>query len=490
MLISLRYDDEMEWDHFRLLQKKRNEIHRLYKFTRPTSGKKGLQIITTIEQTQLSIVNKSTPIFREKIGAYRFLNNEKIRPLELIKSLQNQCSVNCVGQDVIVLQDTTEYNYQHLRRRHKSDSLGVVGNNSDVGYFAHPAICFDASSRLPQGISYCKIWSRDPNRQEKDKWKYKNIPIEDKESYRWIEAVEQTKVVLSQAAHITFISDRESDIYQLLSRAPDERTDLIIRSRDDRKLYDRSGTMTELLNELPHGGNYRIKLQGDYRKQRKKREALLNIKWSEVIIRKPDPIAKSQIDKEFVVLTVVEAREDASTCTDGDNPVHWLLLTTKKVGSFDQACQIIDGYCFRWMIEQFNRITKQKGIDLESSQLETAEGLQRLGILGFNAALKILQLTLAREGTHDEPIGKYFEKEETEVLEILDNELKGTTVKQSNPFPLYTLAWAAWIIARLGGFSGYKSQSPPGPITMKCGLDKFNMIKAGYLIARKNVYKE
>jgi hypothetical protein len=146
-----------------------------------------------------------------------------------------------------------------------------------------------------------------------------------------------------QAAHITFISDRESDIYQLLSRAPDERTDLIIRSRDDRKLYDRPGTMTELLNELPHGGNYRIKLQGDYGKQRKSREALLNIKWSEVIIRKPDPIAKSQIDKEFVILTVVEAREDASTCTDGDNPVHWLLLTTKKVGSFEQACQIIDG---------------------------------------------------------------------------------------------------------------------------------------------------
>jgi hypothetical protein len=469
---------------------KRHELYRFFEFARPTSGKKGLHIASTLAQTQQSIVNKANPTLREKIATYRFLNNEKVSPLELIKSLQNQCRKNCSGLDVIVLQDTTEYNYQHLSRRHKADSLGVVGNNSDVGYFAHPAICFNAANRLPQGISYCKIWSREPQRDDKYQRRYKHLAIEDKESYRWIEAIEQSKVVLSEAAHITFISDRESDIYQLLSRTPDERTDLIIRSRDDRKLYDRNGTMTELLNELPPGGNYRLNLKGDYRKHRRTREALLNIKWSEVNIKKPGPISTSKLDKQFVTLTIVEAREDDSTCTDRDNLVHWILLTTKKVESLEQACQIIDWYCFRWMIEQFNRITKQQGINLESSQLETAEGLQRLGLLGFHAALRILQLTLARDGKQDESIEKYFDPDETEVLEILDDELKGTTSKQSNPFNRLTLAWAAWIIAKLGGFSGYKSQSPPGPITMKCGIDKFNMIKIGYLIARKNVYKE
>jgi hypothetical protein len=468
---------------------KSHEIYRLYESTRPASGKKGLKIVNTIEQTQHSIVNKANPVFREKIAAYRFLNNNKISNVHLIESLQNQCMKNCNGLHVIVLQDTTEYNYQHLWRRHKQGSMGVVGNNSDVGYFAHPAVCFDALTRLPLGLSYCKIWSRERDREDNCQYR-KILPIEKKESYRWIDAIEQTKFVLSGAEHLTFISDRESDIYQLLSRTPDDKTDLIIRSRDDRKLHDRPGTMHELLNELPQGGNYRIKLKGDYRRNRSNREALLNIKWLEVNIRKPQPLTKSEIDKQFVTLTVIEAREDASTCKDRENMVHWILLTTKKVADVDQACQIIDWYCFRWMIEQFNRITKQQGIDLESSQLETAEGLQRLGLLGFTAALKILQLTLARDGEHNEPVDKYFDQNETAVLEILDNEFRGTTVKQSNPFVKHTLAWAAWIIARLGGYSGYKSQSPPGPITMKCGLDKFNLIKEGFLLGQKNVYKE
>lgn len=470
-------------------ENKRHEIYRLIESARPSSGKKGLKIVNAIERTQHSIVNKANPIFREKIATYRFLNNDKIRSMQLIESLQNQCKKNCDGRHVIVLQDTTEYNYQHLWRRHKEGSLGVVGNNFDVGYFAHPAICFDALTRLPQGISYCQIWSREREREDTCR-RRKLIPIEEKESYRWIEAVDQTKTRLTGAKHLTFISDRESDIYQLFSRTPDDRTDLIIRSRDDRKLYNRPGTMHELLNELPTGGTCRIRIKGDYRKHRNSREALLNIKWSEVQISKPGQLAKSEIDKKFVTLTVIEAREDASTSTAKDNAIHWILLTTRKVEDLNQACQIIDWYCFRWMIEQFNRITKQQGIDLESSQLETAEGLQRLGLLGFTAALKILQLTLARDGEYNEPVGKYFDPDETEVLKILDNEFKGTTAKQSNPFAKLTLAWAAWIIARLGGYSGYKSQSPPGPITMKCGLDKFNMIREGFLLARRNVYKE
>lgn len=470
-------------------ENKSNGIHRLFQFTRHSSGKKGLRIVNTIAQTQQSIVNKANLIFSEKIATYRFLSNTNMSNPLFVESLQKQCKKNCKGLHVIVLQDTTEYNYQHHYRRHQKDSLGVVGNNFDVGYFAHPAVCFDAATRIPQGISYCQIWSRERERENKCQ-RRKTLPIEEKESYRWIEAIDQTKALLSDSDHLTFISDRESDIYQLLSRTPDERTDLIIRSRDDRNLYDRPGSMYDLLDELPVEGSYRIKLKGDYRRKRRNREALLNIKWAGVQIKRPESLAKSVIDKRFVTVTVIEVREDPSTCPDKSSLVHWILLTTKKVDDLKQVCQIIDWYCFRWMIEQFNRITKQQGIDLESSQLETAQGLQRLGLMGFSAALKVLQLTLARNGEHDEPLYKYFDQNDTEVLNVLDKELKGTTSKQSNPFNKHTLAWAAWIIARLGGYSGYKSQSPPGTITMKGGLDKFNMIKEGFRLGRKDVYKE
>jgi hypothetical protein len=47
------------------------------------------------------------------------------------------------------------------------------------------------------------------------------------------------------------------------------------------------------------------------------------------------------------------------------------------------------------------------------------------------------------------------------------------------------MAWAAWIIARIGGWNGYPSSKPPGPITFKHGLEEFRAIVVGWNL--KNV---
>ena len=112
--------------------------------------------------------------------------------------------------------------------------------------------------------------------------------------------------------------------------------------------------------------------------------------------------------QDYVSLIVVEVKEDPSSCKVGETPIHWLLLTSHAVNDFEQACRIIDWYSFRWQIEQFFRLTKSQGLDLESSQLETGEGLRKLGILGFASALKILQMTLARDGIVNDSVRKYF----------------------------------------------------------------------------------
>jgi len=473
-----------------IVKNKRYGFYQFFNFTRLSSGKKGRKLLTSLQKKHSCIVNRHCPTHRERTAGYRFLNNTRVTEEDLIKALQYQCRQNCDGLHVIGIQDTTEYNYSRHKLRLKEDTLGVVGNNEDTGYFAHVMVAFDALRCLPQGISYCKMWSRPQQRTSLEQRRYKNLPIEDKESYRWLEAADQTKSLLKTARHFTFLSDRESDIYQLWDRVPDAKTDFIIRARGDRPVFDEEATIFEMLNQRPVEGSYTIELKEDKRAKRSKRTALIQVKYMEVAIKKPRATATKEVIKNHVVLRVVEAREMPGNNNPDEALVHWILFTTHAVNDFEQACRIINWYTFRWQIEQFFRLTKSKGIDLESSQLESGEGLKKLGLLGFASALRILQMSLARDGIVNDRVQKYFNPQEVKVLYLLDKELKGTTLKQQNPHRKDTLAWASWVIARLGGYSGYSSQSPPGPLTYKWGLQEFNLINQGFNLAGKDVYKE
>ena len=79
---------------------------------------------------------------------------------------------------------------------------------------------------------------------------------------------------------------------------------------------------------------------------------------------------------------------------------------------------------------------------------------------------------------------KPFDLEQIAVLHALQIQLQGRTLAQQNPHPPDSLGWAAWIIARLGGWTGYKSDKSMGPITMRDGLDRFYGIVDGYRLAK------
>ncbi|MCB0375808.1 MAG: IS4 family transposase, partial [Sinomicrobium sp.] len=105
--------------------------------------------------------------------------------------------------------------------------------------------------------------------------------------------------------------------------------------------------------------------------------------------------------------------------------------------------------------------------------LETYDAILRQTTMVIKAACKVLQLTYARNRPDCQPTSEVFEQQEQQVLQQVNERLQGNTAKQKNPFPQDRLSWASWIIARLGGWKGYQSQKPPGPITMKNGLDRF-----------------
>lgn len=181
-------------------------------------------------------------------------------------------------------------------------------------------------------------------------------------------------------------------------------------------------------------------------------------------------------------MSVVDVRECPETVVGQEEPIHWCLLTTHEIKTTEDALRIVRWYCLRWNIEQLFRTLKKQGLNIESSQVETGDGLIKLAILALHIAVKTMQLTLARSGK-DQSIMTVFNEEECKVLSVVLIKLEGKTEKQKNPYSIERLSWASWIIGRLGGWKGYQSESPPGPITMLRGLKRFQSLLEGYQLA-------
>ena len=184
-----------------------------------------------------------------------------------------------------------------------------------------------------------------------------------------------------------------------------------------------------------------------------------------------------------VALYALDVREIEAPA--GVEPVHWRLLSSAPIDTVATAHQAIADYRRRWHIEQLFRTLKSQGLDLEDSQIKTPHVLHKIAVVALRAAVVCMQLVHARGGADQRPAIAAFETEEVEVLEAIAPTVDGKTDRLKNPFPPRSLPWAAWIIARLGAWSGAKSAKPPGPITMHRGLQCFHAIAHGFRL--KNV---
>lgn len=166
----------------------------------------------------------------------------------------------------------------------------------------------------------------------------------------------------------------------------------------------------------------------------------------------------------------------------GQQPIHWRLLTTHQVVCLEQALQVIRWYTWRWQIEQLFATLKKAGLNLEATQLESITAIERLTVLALSVAVRILQLIQGRDNP-DLPATVAFSLEQQHCLLTIAPTVEGKTQLQQNPYPPDSLAWATWIIARVGGWSGYRSQKPPGINTLIRGLEQFGSTFFGWKLA-------
>ncbi|MBK7885741.1 MAG: IS4 family transposase [Bacteroidetes bacterium] len=408
------------------------------------------------------------------------MDNENVSEAELISSLTKRCKRNVQGKDVLVIQDSSSYGLGHLKESIEEDSgLGLVGNKMGLGFLTHISLVLDAQTEDLLGYSDVQLWHRKEDKSNNTTRIYKQQPIEEKESYKWIKASESSKAILSEAATITIIEDREGDIYDQFCTVPDDRTDLIIRSRSDRKLADGS-SMDETIKKSKSLGQLSIPIIKDLRKQKIARIAQAEIKVCKVELERPHG---KYINKELPKskeLFVVNVQEKSNVKIK--DPIHWRILTTIEVRTGEDAEKIIERYKQRWYIEQLFRLTKKQGFKIEQTQLKNGWGIRKLYLLVLAAALKVMQLYLAYGVEKSQPITNVFDEKEIECLEKIEQKLK-VTEATTNPYSPKVLAWASWIIGRLGGWKGNPNQRPPGPIILLKGVEKFENIYEGWKLA-------
>lgn len=446
------------------------------KFKDKRLDKRANKLSALLYFSRTSSIHGSTLTEAEQKGAYRFLSNKKVEEQVLISACTERSSYLCEGRDVLVLQDTTEVNMDDHHNRLKPESgIGVTGNNEDLGFFLHAGLVLDATEGTALGFSDIQLWHRKKDRKKQDQ---RMLPIEEKESYRWIKACKASKEHLSKAATVTFIEDREGDIYEQFATVPDERTHLIIRNRDNRRLADES-KLHDLLAAQPLAGNYSIELIKDIRKGIESRTAHLEVRFCKVSIAKPRPVRKAGLPDK-IELYAVEVCEKDGPKTD---KVLWRILTTYTVNSYEDALSIVNRYRQRWYIEQLFRLLKNKGFKIESSELETGWAIRKLTVMLLNSALRVMQMLLAYNNDESQPIEQVFNKEEITCLGQINETLQGDAEKAKNKNNPKRLSWATWIIAKLGGWKNHNSKRPPGPIILKTGLDKFNAIFHGWKLA-------
>ncbi len=255
---------------------------------------RGNSIAAEILNKETAVLNQICDTRAELVGTCRFFNNDHVPQLSLVGDAGIRCAELTQGIHVLAIGDTSEINYQH----------------------------------------------------HAGKRNYKKLPIEEKESYRWIASGQKTQELLDQASSITMIYDREADIYEEFVELPDEKTDVIVRSTQNRCLYDQDDKLFEHLCGQSCAGSYTLEIPKGHKK-REARTADIEVRVSPVKLCRPMNTANKDLP-EYVELYAIEAKEKDSSVPAGEKPILWRLLTTHKITNFADAMQIINWYRWRW----------------------------------------------------------------------------------------------------------------------------------------------
>ena len=396
-------------------------------------------------------------------ATYEFFKNEDIK-LEAISTAISSFGASQVKQQqLLVIHDTSTISYNDLQ----AEGLGYIDNTAGKGIFCHSSIAATVSG-IPLGLLNQLIWSRESAELGKSAVR-KQKPFDQKESYKWYRGIESVNELLGEEIVKIHIGDRDADIYELFFNEPDEKAELLIRARHNRKTAAGS-QLWQHISKQKVAAEQEIIIPD--RTGKRKRKVQVQIRYKEVEIL--CPAHKEGKVYESVILTAIEIRQKGNR-KDG---IHWKLLTTLTINNAEEAKQCMRWYSYRWLIERFHYVLKS-GCGIEALQLKKAESLMKAVAVYSLAAFNIMQLTYQSRQTPDASCEVVLRPRQWETLYML----KYKTNKLPKQPP--TLQEATRWLAQMGGYLGRKSDGPPGLKTVWLGYESLLQAVALYEIINK-----
>ena len=412
-------------------------------------------------------------------AAYRFFSNDRISEGQILSGHFESTRERVAAADgpILIIQDTTEFSYQRehperigltCRVNSGQDKAGRPRMHTVCGLLMHGSLAVTRDG-LPLGLSAIKFWTRQKFKGTaalKKKINPTRVPIEHKESIRWLENMRQATTLFGDPARCIHIGDRESDIFELFCTARDLGTHFLVRSCVDRLAGDGTHTIATAMRDVAVAGQHAVEVRdGKGHLER----VTLELKYGRLEVL--PPVGK-QKRYPRLTLTVLHARERNEPT---DRPrIDWKLITDLQVNSDEDAIEKLRWYALRWKIEVFHKILKS-GCRAEAARLRTAERLVKLISVFCILSWRVFWMTMINRTDPDAAPELALAPIEIALLDRMVPD------KPTAPTSKKTLSVYLTKIARLGGYLARVSDPPPGNIVMWRGLSRLTDIRLGVM---------
>lgn len=434
--------------------------------------KRLIRIVTDLAaQPNVSVPQASGNVAATQ-AAYEFWQSPYIKP-EAIASCHQRSTRERVQQHrvVMAIQDTTELNFTHHPGKR---GMGYLDNAKARGLKVHSVFC-STEDGVPLGVLHQQVWARDIANLGKKHQRHQK-PIQDKESQRWLTALEATQTLIPSEIVVVTVADKEADIYDLFMLPRRPNSEFLIRANHDRivnKPTDEDQQLERLqqaMRQVSPCGQLILELRRH--PEREARTVTLTLCATTLQLQPPQSHLQRKHLKPVSVQVILAQEHNPPP---GVEPVRWLLLTTLAVTRFEDVVQCLRWYSYRWLIERYHYVLKS-GCRLEQLQLETADRIHRALATYTIVAWRLLWMTYLARYHPDTPADTVLETHEWQALYCTIHHTP--TPPDSPPTLNSCVRW----IAQLGGFLARKHDGEPGVKTLWQGLRRLHDIAQTWLL--------